>query len=194
MQLQDERGTAMLARIGQRVDRASHTVAQLLTLARLDPEQGEASTRVCMQTLLADALADTSHLADERGLTVMMDADETALVTGSEESLFILVCNLMINAFNYSTDNSAVRIALRGGDAVELEVFNDCAPLSAQEFDLICERFYRAPGSSGQGAGLGLSIVSHIAQQHDAVMRVGPAESGEGFRVQLIFPGAARPA
>ncbi|MDH5172295.1 MAG: ATP-binding protein [Gammaproteobacteria bacterium] len=188
LQLGDERGAAMLDRIAKRVDRASHTVAQLLTLARLDPEQPLIGERVRLDSLLSDVMADTVHLADERGLKVAMYVQEEVYISGSEDSLAILLCNLLINAFRYASEGSTVSVHLRSGEAVELEIDNQCPPLSGQEFDRICERFYRAPGASGQGAGLGLSIVARIADQHGARMSVGPGDGQTGFRVTLEFP------
>ncbi|MEE4144121.1 MAG: histidine kinase dimerization/phospho-acceptor domain-containing protein, partial [Halieaceae bacterium] len=52
LQLDDKRAAAMLARISQRVDRASHTVSQLLTLARLDPDESLAGSTVSLHSLL----------------------------------------------------------------------------------------------------------------------------------------------
>jgi signal transduction histidine kinase len=162
----------------------------LLTLARLDPDHSITMQRLCLRSLLSDALADTCHLADERGLTVAVDAQEVYIM-GSEESLMILLCNLLINAFRYASDGSTVELRLRvDNEAVVLEIANDCAALSKQEFARICERFYRAPGAAGQGAGLGLSIVARIAEQHGASMSVGPEDDNRGFRVRLEFPVA----
>jgi signal transduction histidine kinase len=125
---------------------------------------------------------------------VVLDAEDEAWISGSQESLAILLCNLLINAFRYATAGSAVDVHLRAAEVVELAIANDCEPLSAQEFGRICERFYRAPGSAGQGAGLGLSIVARIAQHHNARMSVGPLESRRGFQVRLEFdaPGFRR--
>jgi len=188
LQLADERGAVMLDRIAQRVDRASHTVSQLLTLARLDPEQPLTFRRLCLDSLLSEALMDTAHLADERGLTVAPDVQEGVYISGSEESLAILLRNLLINAFRYAGAGSTVDIRLLRGEGVELLIANECPPLSKQEFSRICERFYRAPGASGQGSGLGLSIVARIAEQHGARLSVGPGEDHGGFQVSLQFP------
>lgn len=189
LQLEDASSSAMLARIAQRVDRASHTVEQLLTLARFDPDMPQPMSLVSLRALLVEILAETAHLASDRGLGVALVEGEEVVIAGSQESLAILLRNLLVNAFRYATDGSQVSIRLGAGQAVLLEVCNDCPEISAAEFDSICQRFYRVPGSIGQGAGLGLSIVSRIASQHDANFRVGPRHaSGEGFCARVEFP------
>jgi signal transduction histidine kinase len=188
LQLGDERGAVMLDRIAQRVDRASHTVSQLLTLARLDPEQPLTFRQLCLDSLLSEALADTAHLADQRGLTLATNARAGVYISGNEESLAILLRNLLINAFRYAAAGTTVAIQLLAGECVQLQIANECSPLSKQEFSRICERFYRAPGAVGQGSGLGLSIVARIAGQHGARLSVGPRDDHGGFRVSLEFP------
>jgi signal transduction histidine kinase len=191
LQLADERGGAMLARIAQRVDRATHTVEQLLTLARLDPDHHLPGVLVPMRALLGSVLADTGHLARERGLQVQIASGAEIAVRGSEEALSIMLRNLFINAFRYASQDSTVYVELRSAAGMELSIRNDCEPLPADVFERIGERFYRVPGSAGQGAGLGLSIVARIAEQHGATMAVGPEPSGRGFCVTLQFPTGA---
>jgi signal transduction histidine kinase len=187
LQLGDTRGTAMLARIAQRVDRASHTVEQLMTLARLDPGLPAPRQPVPLRALLAEALADTGHLADERALQVDLAEGEEVTVAGNTEALAILLRNVLVNAFRYASEASTVTIALSAGDCPGLEINNDCEPLAGDEFRRINERFYRVPGSPGQGAGLGLSIAARIAALHGARLVIGPGEEGRGFRVLILF-------
>jgi signal transduction histidine kinase len=188
LQLEDARGSAMLARIAERVDRASHTVEQLLTMARFDPDLPQPLPPVRLRALLLEVLAETAHLARDRGLEVALEEGEDVVVSGSQESLAIMMRNLLVNAFRYASDASTVAVRLDGDQPLVLQVCNDCPALSASQFDNICERFYRVPGSAGQGAGLGLSIVSRIASQHGADFTVGPRyASGEGFCARVQF-------
>lgn len=188
-QLQDEQGVAMLARIAQRVDRASHTVEQMLILARIDPDAPLALQPVPLRALLVEVLADTAHLAADRHLQIELGEGDEVSVMGSPEGLAILLRNLLVNAFRYASDESAVSITLQGRGAVELEICNDCQPLSKAEFAHICDRFYRIPGSVGLGAGLGLSIVSRIVSQHEACFEASPRDEQGGFCARVTFPG-----
>lgn len=195
--LRDEQGTAMLQRISQRVDRASHSVEQLLILARLDPDARVASSRVQLRALLVEVLADTAHLAADRQLEIALVDEEDCQVLGNKEALAILLRNLLNNAFRYASDDSIVHIRLSAanpvagapvaGTPVELEICNDCSALPAVEFSHLLDRFYRVPGSVGMGAGLGLSIVSRIADLHHADFSVSPHADGTGFCANLIF-------
>jgi len=187
-QIADEPGRGMLARIAQRVDRASHTVEQLLTLARVEPEAELAQESVPLRALLAEVLAETAHLAAERGLSVDLAEGRELEVKGNREALAIQLRNLLVNAFRYATENSVVEVRLSRGDAVTLEISNDCPALSTGEFEQIRSRFYRVPGSAGQGAGLGLSIVERIAELHGATFSAGPRADGTGFRATLQLP------
>jgi signal transduction histidine kinase len=187
-QLSDQPAQQMLQRIAARVDRATHTVEQLLTLARLDPDAPLEMAEVRLRAQLIEALADTAHLAVEGGLEIDLVEGAECILKGSEESLGILLRNLLSNAFRYGTPGSVVKIKLvSGGQGCELEICNDCATLSTAEFERLAERFYRVPGSKGLGAGLGLSIVTRIADQHGAKFTAGPGDAGEGFCAYLSF-------
>lgn len=188
----DGPAAGMLTRITQRVDRASHTVEQLLTLARLDPEMPLPRAALDLRGLLTEALADTAHMAADRQLAVALEEGPPIRIEANAEALAILFRNLLVNAFKYSSERNEVSISLRQqGGEVELEICNDCEPLSASEHAQLGRRFYRVPGSAGQGAGLGLSIVERIALLHGARLVTGPGSDGRGFCARVSFAQAA---
>lgn len=184
-QLKDEEGVAMLARIGQRVDRASHTVEQLLALARVDPDAPMKTAPVELRSLLVEVTAETAHLAPLRNLTVELGEGPEVTLVGNSEALAIMMRNLLVNAFRYATPGSKVVITL--SKTGELHLCNDCEPLSSSEFEHLWDRFYRVPGSDGLGVGLGLSIVGRIAQLHDASLCVEPQSGARGFCIRVAF-------
>ena len=187
-QLRDTPTAVLLGGIAARVDRASHTVEQLLTLARLDPEAPLECEPVPLRALLVEVLADTGHLASANNLSVEFPDGPELTVNGNAEALAILLRNLLVNAFRYAVPGSTVHVSLVQAEAAQLEICNACAPLSPDEFRQVGHRFYRVPGTVPTGAGLGLSIVERIAALHHARFSTGPWQGGEGFCARLTLP------
>jgi signal transduction histidine kinase len=73
-------------------------------------------------------------------------------------------------------------------DGVTLTVTDNGPGIPELERARVFERFYRAPGNSGQGCGLGLSIVQRIAELHGARVELGAPTTGSGLRVTVRFP------
>ncbi len=65
--------------------------------------------------------------------------------------------------------------------------------IPAVEIEKIFERFYRIPGSKGNGCGLGLAIVKEIADLHHAALKLSPLQAetfsraGGGLRIEVCF-------
>jgi signal transduction histidine kinase len=184
----DEQARNMLERIASRVDRASHTVEQLMTLARLDPEASINSEALGLRGLLAELIAETAHTAVGNELSLNFPEGEEMKIKAERESLSILLRNALLNAFRYATPGSEVRVELsKEKGRVTLNLINDCDPISKHHFEQLRERFYRVPGSTGTGAGLGLSIVQRVADRHGAELRLGPYSEDRGFDLRLRF-------
>jgi two-component system sensor histidine kinase TctE len=49
------------------------------------------------------------------------------------------------------------------------------------------ERFYRLPGTSGDGNGLGLAIADEIASVHHSTLQIGSGAQGRGLRCTLLL-------
>lgn len=187
-QMVDAQGKDMLERIALRVDRASHSVEQLLTLARVDPDAPRPTDDVDLESLITEVLVENAHLAADRHLEVDLQLQAEQSIKGNAEALAILLRNLLVNAFRYASDDSTVTVSLQSENTgCVVKVCNDCKPLSAEEYRRIGERFYRVPGSVGLGAGLGLSIVNRVADQHGARFEAAAGQDGSGFCASLFF-------
>lgn len=185
----DDGSEAMLANISARVSRATNTVTQLLTLARLDPEQALQRESIELNELIVDTVAEEGATAVERGLDVRMPEQGPVIILGHPEWLKILLRNLVSNAFKHSERGGVVEIALDSEpDRVRLTVANDCAAIAEEDWGRLPDRFFTLPGSYAGGAGLGLSIVQRIAEQHDATVRLGSWRAGKGFLVEVVLP------
>jgi signal transduction histidine kinase len=99
----------------------------------------------------------------------------------------ILLDNLIRNALNYASAGTEVRIVLTDNGAAQMSIENQCQDISDQQWQLITQRFYRVPGSHGDGSGLGMSIVQRICELHSAQLSVGRRATGDGFSARVRF-------
>ena len=179
----------MLSCISTRVNRATNTVTQLLTLARLDPEQSVPLEAVDLNELIIDTVAEEGATALERELDVRLPDEGTVTIHGHAEWLKILLRNLVGNAFKYADHGGEVEISLnRQPGKVRLTIANDCPEIDDDNWQRLTDRFFTLPDSEPSGVGLGLSIVQRIAEQHQAVLRFGSWRSGRGFMLDVDFP------
>jgi two-component system sensor histidine kinase QseC len=188
----------MLTSIGQAldgVDRATHSVEQLLLLARADAGQPSGSERsqVDLSEVAREGGALMSQLAFERDIDLGVEADGPAVIYGDQTMLLVLLRNLIDNAVRYTQVGGTVTVSAGADDNGRwLCVMDDGPGIAADERAPVFNRFHRgaseqAAGTSG--SGLGLSIVKRIARLHEAQIVLGQGIGGRGLGVTVRFPG-----
>nr|WP_298249330.1 ATP-binding protein [uncultured Halomonas sp.] len=177
------------------VARATRLVSQLLTLARLEPEEEpQARASGVMGDLLVEvreSLAELSPLAIERRQTLDLIADEAEdwRLAVEPGAMGILVQNLVGNALRYSPDAGRVTVTLAADvNRLHLCVDDQGPGIPEAERNRVTERFHRA--GPGAGAGLGLSIVERLLARHGGTLELQQAPGG-GLRAVAVLP---RPA
>ena len=101
-----------------------------------------------------------------------------------------LIGNLIDNAIRYSPPGETVlvRCATSEGDECELSVTDSGPGITPLHQARIFERFYRPPGAKAGGAGLGLAIVSEVAERHRGRVLLGTGASGQGLKISVFLP------
>lgn len=175
------------------VDRATHTVEQLLLLARADAEQARAlvSAEVDLRDVATAVVSALSQEAIGRGVDLGMDAPQGVRVQGDAGALQVLLRNLVDNAVRYTPTGGTVTVAVgAGADEAWMAVLDDGPGVPAAEHDRIFDRFHRGRGEQAggsNGSGLGLSIVRRIAAMHGAQTTLGEGLNGRGLGVRVTF-------
>ena len=170
--------------------RAAHLVSQLLTLARQEPAwSGPTGARVDLAALVRSAVTEHAPFADARDIDLgLTRADQHACVQGDEESLRILLRNLIDNALRYTPPGGRVDVAvIVSGAGVRLDVTDTGPGIPADERGRVFDRFYRGSTVAEAGTGLGLSIVKSIAERHGAAIELDTAATG-GLWVRVQWP------
>jgi len=181
---------ASLAQLQAGVDRATRMVSQLLSLARLDPQDADAlKHNTPLLPVVRQVLADLTPLAERRHQRLACEGVEASLaVLLRAEALDILLRNLVENALRYSPADTEVSvIAVRLGDRTQIIVEDDGEGVPADQAERVLERFYRGR-HDGQGAGLGLSIVSRILTQADGELVFVPRNGTQKAHVVVTLP------
>jgi two-component system sensor histidine kinase TctE len=115
-------------------------------------------------------------------------------VSGYAWLLRELLVNLVDNAVRYT--QAGGRVTLRCGrrtiPSTEvaigfLEVEDDGPGAPPQERLRMRERFYRLPGTPGEGNGLGLAIADEIALVHSSQLQISEGAQGRGLRCTLLL-------
>ena len=70
-----------------------------------------------------------------------------------------------------------------------LKVVDNGPGIPPEERSRVLDRFYRPPGTSPPGSGLGMAIVKAIADAHDATLELDSGPTGRGLAVSVRFPG-----
>jgi two-component system sensor histidine kinase TctE len=170
--------------------RTSQLANQLLALSRADAQALTAQPvqRVDLQELCETVLHTQLDAATAHGLDLGLDA-QPAHVSGHDWLLRELLANLVDNAVKYAGPGASVTIRSGLCDGRPfIEVTDDGPGIAAGERGRVLERFYRVPGTAGDGNGLGLAIVQEIARLHQASVQLLDGPGGRGLRARLAFP------
>jgi two-component system OmpR family sensor kinase len=173
------------------VNRATHLVEQLLTLARHEPQPGDRSaTEVDLAALAGEVVAAYAPLAESKDVDLGLDGDEAhVMVHGERESLRTLLANLIDNALRYTPSGGRIDASVsRDNGGAVFEVSDTGPGIRREDRERVFDRFYRAAGNDVPGSGLGLAIVRSIAERHDAKLVLGEGRDGRGLRVRVVFP------
>jgi signal transduction histidine kinase len=135
-------------------------------------------------------------LAEEKGLSLRVEADGSALVKGNRELVGQALANLIDNAIKYGRSRSAggvpsdiVVSAGAQGNRILLSVQDRGPGIPPADRERVVDRFVRLEESrSLPGSGLGLSLASAVARLHGGELRL--EDNGPGLKAVLSLPRA----
>jgi two-component system, OmpR family, sensor histidine kinase TctE len=179
-----------LGALHRSVERAARLSAQLLTLARTDPEAVSAIELkpVDLTVLTRTVGEEWIRRALERDVDFGLEVpDHPVMVQGDARLLSEVLSNLIDNALRYGNPGGHVTLMVETGDTTRLSVQDDGPGIPPEERTRIFERFYRVQNSNSDGCGLGLSIVEEIARLHNATVEVTSGANDRGSRFSVVF-------
>ena len=174
--------------ISRESERMTLLVDDLLLLARLDEGRPLEREPVELDDVVVEAVEAAKTVEPDRPIELETDR---AVVTGDRERLRQIVDNLLANVRTHTPAAAPVRVSVRASNGTAEIVVADTGPgLEPEQVAHVFERFYRVDASRARasgGVGLGLSIVSAVAEAHGGSVRA-ESEPGRGATFTIALP------
>ena len=166
--------------IRHQVGRLSDLTSKLVTLTKA--EEGTASMQVAdynLTALIEEVASEFEPVAVANGKSLAVRVAPAQTARGDKTLVRQVVSLLLDNALKHSNDGGEVRISAesRRGHA-RIDVWNTVDEIAPGNHPEFFERFYRADEarSSSGGHGIGLAVVSAIAEAHGGSVSANSAD------------------
>jgi len=149
----------------QSINRSSYLVDQLLLLARLQNGQFP-KKQFNLSKCLSEVIAESKAEFEQQNIILYTTIYEHYFIQGHDESVAILIRNLLKNSLHYTPSKGSVSISLNS--VGQLSIADTGTGIADKDKQRVFERFVRLDNTGNNGSGLGLSITRWIANAHKA--------------------------
>jgi signal transduction histidine kinase len=164
--------------------------AALLRIAQIEAGARRAAfAPVDLAALLAHLRELFAPVAEDAGHRLEFTLEQPLQISGDRELLTQLFSNLIENAIIHTPPGTRVSVVLKheGHDAL-VRVSDNGPGVPPEEHQKLFQRFYRREASRTRpGFGLGLALVSAIADLHGARLKIETVQP-RGFATALLLP------
>ncbi|WP_460117205.1 sensor histidine kinase [Pseudomonas sp. S2_C03] len=172
-------------RLTRECDRLEALISEILVLARVDADNASAE-EVDLNALLSTLQKDAQLGSPEQ--TVDLDAEENLSLRGWPTMIERAVDNLLRNAQRFNPVGQPIEVqARRQGERIVVQVRDHGPGVDNEHLSQLGEPFYRAPGQTAAGHGLGLAIARRAAERHGGSLALANHPQG-GFVATLELP------
>jgi len=182
-----------LAIIIKEAERLTRLINQILDLSRLESGRAQwQERRIDMREVIADAVAATSRLFEERGVRIAVRLPQTVPPAMADlDRVVQVMLNLLSNAVKFSDAGGLVEVTLaQDRQHLRVDVRDDGPGLDSQDREAVFEKFRQAgDGLTGKphGSGLGLHISRRIVEHFGGRIWV-VSRRGEGACFSFTLP------
>jgi signal transduction histidine kinase len=169
----------------EEADTLIRTFDALLNIARMEAgARGAGAKDFDVSEVALGAVELYEPLAEEKGLSIVVDAGADVVMRGERQLIAQAIANLLDNAIKYSAANSGpagnVGLQVRpNGTRIEIIVSDQGPGIASADRERALRRFVRLEASrTTPGSGLGLSLVAAVARLHGGNVRLEDNDPG----------------
>jgi PAS domain S-box-containing protein len=170
------------------LDQSLTTITALLRITEIEhSRRREGFSEIQLAPLIREVGDLYDPIAEDKGVTLRVDAPDGAAVHGDRDLLFEAVANLVDNAVKFTPESGRVEIALLHQEGETVIRVSDTGPgIPEIDREAVTQRFYRSDKSRNtKGVGLGLSMVAAIIKLHSFRLRIS---AGPGCTTEIACP------
>ncbi len=171
------------------LNRLNQIIKALLLISRIENDQYIRKDTVNVYDLVEEVISNIEDRAEIREIKIENRISrDYSLEQVNKSLLYILIFNLVNNAIKYNKEGGFIRISSRLDDQHYVIMVTDSGiGIDPQNIPTIFDRFTKVDTKGSEGFGLGLSIVSSIANFHHVKIEV-KSELGVGSTFMVSFP------
>ncbi|MGB5428889.1 response regulator [Eudoraea sp.] len=182
-------------------ERLTNLINDVLDLAKIESGRMEWNKKpIFLQDVISRAIASTSSLFEEKGLSLKKKVSEDLpVVSADEDKLIQVVINLLSNAVKFTDKGSVVLEASLDNGQILVEVQDTGIGIAEEDRHKIFERFRQAGDTltdKPKGTGLGLPICREIIEHHGGIIWM-KSTAGVGstffFTIPVMGEGTDKP-
>ncbi len=180
----------IVCQIRKNADRLLKLINDIIELSDLDRNESHMEfAEFDLYELASECCHDLEINASQKSISIDLKGEPTEIM-GDRSLLSELIYNLVQNSIQYNDFGGEIRVfAGKRNDKAVLEVKDNGIGIPKAHQERVFERFYRVDKSRSRetgGTGLGLAIVKHIAEVHNADLKL-ESEYGLGTTVTVTF-------
>ncbi|MFD2921574.1 sensor histidine kinase [Terrimonas rubra] len=170
------------------LNRLKRIVNSLLLISRIENDQFALTEQVGIAELMNEVVEELQDRLNAKEIQLTINMEPVApLQRVNRDLLFQLLFNVINNAIRYN--RHAGKISITGtvtNDKYAVRIADTGQGIAPAAIPTLFDRFQRAGQTTGEGYGLGLSIVKAIAHYHDMGLAVEAVE-GKGATFTILF-------
>lgn len=185
-------GVRSLYRIEYALEKLIHIIENITIMAKINTGLTPINKQKhSLKQLIDVCVENISKFMFSHKLKIQM-AEDIPELDFDFSLLEILISNLIFNAIENSPPDTTIEINVkRVENSVLVSVADEGPGIPEKDLGAIFEKFYRLPGGSAQGLGIGLSIAKTIAEIHGGNLKAENRPT-VGSKLTLFLPVSSK--
>ena len=186
--LSEEKRIEYIHKIDSQIDKITWLIRNLLTLSQLEADMLPLkSETVSAEELIKPAVAALEVMADVRNVELSSKIEPNITLKCDRQWTTEAVENIIKNCIEHTKEEGWVDINVSQNNIyTQIVIKDNGVGISKENLPYIFDRFYKAPGSSNNSVGIGLSMSKQIIMRQGGIIDV-KSEPGIGteFTIKL---------